>query len=66
MIYIYTKEMCSACEEKKERYRIMGVEYVERDADRLKNPGGDVDEIDRRAFAQLAMQNNMLPVEVEM
>ncbi len=66
MKYIYTKPMCSACVKLKQAYDTQGVEYVERDADRLKNPMDDVDEIDKIAFTQLAMQNMTLPVEVEM
>ncbi len=65
MKYIYTKPMCSACVKLKQVYDTQGVEYVERDADRLKNPMDDVDEIDKIAFTQLAMQHMVLPVEVE-
>ncbi len=66
MKYIYTKERCSACATLKNMYDAQGVEYEERSADRLKNPGDDVDEIDKMAFTQLAIQNMTLPVEVEM
>ena len=65
MKYIYTNKMCGACIELKKKYDTMGIEYVERDADRLKNIGDDTDAIDREALAQLAMQDNVLPVEVE-
>lgn len=64
MKYIYTMDMCSACVELKVVYDAQGIEYVERDGDRLKNPK-DVDDIDKKAFAQLAFQGNVFPVEVE-
>ena len=65
MKYIYTNKMCGACIELKKKYDTMGVEYVERDADRLKNPAVDWDDIDIDAFAILSDQNMVLPVEVE-
>ncbi|MEE9215093.1 MAG: hypothetical protein V3U54_09930 [Thermodesulfobacteriota bacterium] len=65
MKYIYTQDMCSACTELKVKYDAEGTKYKERNADRLKNPANDVDDIDKVAFAQLAMQNNVFPVEVE-
>jgi len=65
MKYIYTKPKCSACIELKARLDSEGTEYTERDADRLKNPGSDVDEIDKIAFVELADQGMVLPVEVE-
>lgn len=64
MKYIYTKDICSACIELKAKYDSDGTKYEERDADRLKNPANDVDDIDKIAFAQLAAQNMALPVEV--
>ncbi len=64
MKYIYTKDMCSACVELKEKYKAKGTEYIERDAVRLEAPGNDVDDIDKMAFAQLANQNMDFPVEV--
>lgn len=67
MKYIYTKDKCSACIELKDKYYNEGTEYIERDADRLQNPGNDVDEIDKIAFAKLADNNEgmVFPVEVE-
>ncbi len=56
--------MCSACIELKTKYDLEGIKYEERDADRLKNPSDDVDDIDKMAFAQLAMQDMLFPVEV--
>ena len=56
--------MCSACIELKAKYDADGTKYKERDADRLKNPSSDVDDIDKMAFAQLAMNNMQFPVEV--
>ena len=64
MRYIYTAPECQKCESLKERYRTQGLEYIERDADRLKNPAIDRDDIDVEAFVQLSMQNMVLPVEV--
>jgi hypothetical protein len=43
---------------------MQSIEYVERDADRLKNPVCDRDNIDVEAFVQLSMQNMILPVEI--
>lgn len=40
------------------------IEYVERDADRLKNLAHDRDNIDVEALVQLSMQNMILPVEI--
>ncbi|MEE9259974.1 MAG: hypothetical protein V3U40_02535 [Candidatus Scalindua sediminis] len=64
MRYIYTAPECPKCESLKERYKTQGLEYIERDADRLKNPTIDRDDIDVEAFVQLSMQNMILPVEV--
>jgi arsenate reductase-like glutaredoxin family protein len=64
MRYIYTVPECQKCETLKDRYRTQGLEYIERDADRLKNPATDRDDIDVEAYVQLAMQNMGLPVEV--
>ena len=52
--------MCSACIELKAKYDLGGTKYKERDADRLKNPSSDVDDIDKMAFAQLATQHMIL------
>lgn len=65
MKYIYTKDMCLACEELKERYDAQGINYIERDGDRLKTPATDRDSIDVDAFVQLSIQNMQFPVEVE-
>ncbi len=65
MKYIYTSPDCPKCDALKERYKAAETEYVERDADRLKNPAHDRDEIDVEAFVQLSMQNMVLPVEVD-
>lgn len=64
MIYIYTAKDCPRCETLKSKYKSQGIEYTERDADRLKNPAADRDDIDIDAFVQLSMQNNTLPVEI--
>ena len=65
MKYIYTAPECPKCDSLKERYQSQGVEYVERDADRLKNPSHDRDDVDIDAFVQLSMQNMVLPVEID-
>ncbi len=65
MIYIYTKDFCSACVDLKEKYRKEGVDFVERDGNRLIAPAGDRDSIDLDALTVLAMQNMTFPIEVE-
>ncbi|UJS18193.1 MAG: hypothetical protein L3J17_03805 [Candidatus Jettenia sp.] len=63
MKYIYTAENCPKCESLKKKYKTEGVQFIERDADRIKRPD---DEIDREALVQASMQNMELPVEVDM
>ncbi|MCP5005699.1 MAG: hypothetical protein GY941_17450 [Planctomycetes bacterium] len=65
MKYIYTAVDCPKCETLKEKYKTEGVEFVERDAERLKKPSDDRDEVDVEAFVQLSMQNMVLPVEID-
>ena len=65
MIYLYTAPDCPRCIKRKEELKANGKEYVERNADRLKKPTDDQDEIDIEAFVQLSIQNMILPVEVE-
>ncbi len=65
MKYIYTAPECPKCESLKEKYKADGVEYIERDAERLKTPTPDRDDIDVEAFVQLSMQNMVLPVEID-
>ena len=65
MKYIYTAPDCPKCESLKESYKTQSIEYVERDAERLKNPALDRDDIDLEAFVQLSMQNMVLPVEID-
>ncbi len=65
MKYIYTKPDCPKCVAKKEEFTANGIEFVERDSDRLKNPAVDRDQIDVDAFVQLSMQNMMLPVVID-
>ena len=64
MKYIYTAPDCPKCETLKESYRAQSIEYIERDAERLKNPAYDRDDVDVEAFVQLSMQNMILPVEI--
>jgi len=61
--YIYTAENCQKCETLKKKYRVEGVRFVERNADRIKQPE---DEIDREALVQASIQNMELTVEVDM
>jgi len=61
MKYLYTAENCPKCESLKKKYREEGVRFVERKADRIKQPE---DEIDQEALVQASMQNMELPVEV--
>ncbi|HHT9145350.1 MAG: hypothetical protein Q7J76_11420 [Candidatus Brocadiaceae bacterium] len=63
MKYMYTAENCPKCEILKKKYTVEGVRFVERNADRIKQPE---DEIDREALVQASMQNMELPVEVDM
>ena len=65
MKYIYTALDCPKCETLKKSYRVQGILFVERPADRLKNPAHDRDDIDVEAFVQLSMQHMVLPVEVD-
>lgn len=65
MIYIYTAPDCPRCVTRKNELKANGKEYTERDADRLKKPTDDQDDIDKDAFVQLSMNNMILPVEVE-
>ncbi|GAX62078.1 Pprimosomal protein N' (replication factor Y) - superfamily II helicase [Candidatus Scalindua japonica] len=65
MKYIYTAPDCPKCESLKESYKMQSIEFVERDAERLKNPAHDRDDIDIEAFVQLSMQNMVLPVEID-
>jgi len=59
--YIYTALDCPKCEILKKKYRAEGVTFVERAADRIKQPE---DEADQEALIQASMQNMELPVEV--
>ncbi|KKO18950.1 MAG: hypothetical protein DCC43_03255 [Candidatus Brocadia sp.] len=61
MKYLYTAEDCPKCETLKKKYRAEGIRFVERNADRIKQPE---DEIDQEALVQASMQNMELPVEV--
>lgn len=65
MKYIYTSPDCSRCDSRKKDLKANSIEYVEREADRLKRPPDDRDDIDVEALVLLAMQNQILPVEVE-
>lgn len=65
MKYIYTKDLCGACIDLKSKYKEQGIEFIERDGNRLSNPGDDRDEVDQEAFVQLSMQNMIFPVEVD-
>jgi glutaredoxin len=62
MIYLYSNEGCSRCKVQKELYEKAGTPYIERHADRMKNPE---DAIDREALIEASMQNMSLPVIVE-
>lgn len=65
MKYIYTAPECPKCDALKESYKAQNIEYIERDAQRLKNPAHDRDNVDIEAFVQLSMQNMVLPVEID-
>ncbi len=63
--YIYSKEMCSACDELKKEYKEQGVRFIERNGDRLDNDPRIFDDIDKEAFMNLQMQNLTFPVEID-
>jgi glutaredoxin len=65
MIYIYTKPMCSACIDLKNRYKEEGIEFIERNGDRLKAPSEDRDEIDVDALVEFSISNMTFPVQVK-
>jgi hypothetical protein len=65
MKYIYTKDMCSACEALKHKYKEGGVPFVERDGDRFDLDPRLYDNIDVEAFLILQMQNLTFPVEID-
>jgi hypothetical protein len=64
MRYVYSKPMCSACDSLKKKYKEGGVEFVERSGERLDLDPRLYDDIDRKAFITLQMQNLTFPVEV--
>lgn len=65
MKYIYSMDMCSACDALKKRYKEGGVEFSERSGERLKLDPRIFDEIDKEAFLTLQMQNLTFPVELD-
>ena len=65
MKYIYTTANCTRCNNLKKHYLKEGIEFIERDITRLKNPIVEYDDIDIDAQAQLSMQSMLLPIEVE-
>lgn len=66
MKYIYTKDMCGACISQKKEWDKQNVMYEERSADRLSPLFIEKDNVDIEAFLQLQMQNQTLPVIVEL
>jgi hypothetical protein len=58
---IYTRDMCSACVELKERYNLQDIRYEERNADRLEQPQ---DEIDIQAFIEEVVMKNIDPKNI--
>lgn len=65
MIYLYSKEFCSACEKRKVELMEGAGQFIMRDADRLDNDPRIFDEADKEAFLKLQMQNLTFPVEVD-
>jgi hypothetical protein len=63
--YIYTKQMCSACDALKAKYRSKGTTFVERNGDRLDLDPRIFDDVDKEAFLKLQMQDLTFPVEVD-
>jgi len=62
LIYIFTSENCPRCDVLKIQLKERGYAYVERSADRIKNPQ---DEIDKEALIEASMSNMDLPVIVK-
>ncbi len=62
--FIFTAEDCPRCEKQKAEWKKNGIEYIERSADRIKNPGVDHDEVDQEGFVSLAQNNMQLPAIV--
>ena len=62
LIYIFTAENCPKCDVLKIQLKEGDDAYIERSADRLKNPE---DAIDIEALIVASMQNMTLPVIVE-
>ncbi len=60
--YMYTSSLCGNCKALKKEYASKGINYIERDADRIKNPE---DDIDKEAFVELSLNNMVLPIVVE-
>ena len=60
--YIFTDSNCPKCVTLKARYKSQNIPFEERQASRLKNPE---DKIDQEGLIQAALQNEELPVEVE-
>ena len=62
-LYVYTAENCPKCGELKRQLKERGNNmYIERSADRLKNP---VDAIDREALVEASINNMKFPVVVD-
>jgi arsenate reductase-like glutaredoxin family protein len=62
MIYIYSKEMCGACMNRKEELNKQGIEFEERGGQRILEPE---DEIDHEMFLKIAMSGKALtPLEL--
>lgn len=64
MKYLYSLPNCPKCDKLKKEYDKQGIEYIERDGNRLTTPSDDRDDIDVDAFVQLSMANMRFPVEV--
>lgn len=62
MIYLYGNEECSNCKKKEQEFKEAGVEFIKRDASRMKTPE---DEIDLEALVIGSMQNLSLPIIVD-
>jgi glutaredoxin len=63
MKYIFTNDNCPKCIKQKKEWDRDGINYEERSADRIKNPGSDP--VDREALVEASMNNFFLPVIVE-
>jgi hypothetical protein len=62
--YIYSMTDCPKCERLKQDLRGNHTTFVERSGDRFKGDIRLLDDIDKKAFLQLQMQNLTFPIDI--